>query len=90
MMQYRGHFNVPGKVPCVLGMDATSMTGTGIKLRTNTGHVFAFLILPLCHECPDWHIHSVPHATGKMDGDVLAIRNALHEVMTRNGFTCHF
>jgi hypothetical protein len=90
MIEYREHLSISCEIPCVLGVDATSMTGTGLQMITNSAHVVTFLILPFRHDFPDLLIYSIPHATGKIDHDVLEMRHALHDIMIQNGFVCHF
>jgi hypothetical protein len=90
MVEYRERLHISCEIPCVLGADATSMTATGLQMRTNSAHVFTFLILPFRHDQADLLVYSIPHPTGKFDAAVLQMRDALHDMMTRNGFSCHF
>jgi hypothetical protein len=80
-----------GQVPCVLAFDATPATATGIALDKKAhDSCFAFLLLPLDHRLPDLLVNSNLWPNGKINQDVLRVKDGLCQVLAANGFACHF
>jgi hypothetical protein len=78
----------PGQfIPSTLAFDATSVSQTGIQSsRKSSENCFAFIVLPLECKFPDILVHSMPHATGRIDRSVLQERDKLIAHMRQNGF----
>jgi hypothetical protein len=93
LRDYRIRYSVPEdlKLYCTLAFDATSASQTGIKVKNKfSENSFAFMMLPLSHIWPDLLIHSIPHASGRIDDEIRGIRDKLCEVMGANGFSSTF
>jgi hypothetical protein len=80
------------KIPCVLALDATSVTATGVggKGKNGTESCFAFLVLPLDHNLPDLLIRSIRHETGRIDAEILAVLEHTLVILGANDFDCRF
>jgi hypothetical protein len=86
--EYRAYCDIPSDavIPCTLGFGATSVTETGIVTNKMYQNSFSFLVCPLSHDRPDLLVHSMPHATGRIDAEVLATKDELIGILCENGY----
>jgi hypothetical protein len=77
--------------PCSLAFDAAAVSAIGVRLtKKRTECCFAFLLLPLDHRLPHLLIKSLLWRNGKMNDEIMEIRDELCQTLADNNFYCHF
>jgi hypothetical protein len=82
---------LPETIGCTLAFDAAAVTATGLRAHPGkTASTFTFLLLPLDHRYPDLPLRSVPRIHGKINGDILKIKDQLLVGLMAAGFIPYF
>jgi hypothetical protein len=92
LSEYRVECKIPDDfiMPSTLAFDATSVSNTGIPTKKKLQSCFSSVLLPLFHRCPDLLVHSMPHGSGRIDEQVLGIKDKLVQILANCGFSPNF